>query len=139
MTGHTYTVEFRIWGPTLTPEQVSRDLGLVPCQTRSPLSEPVARSSDGMWAYNGPLGMPKEWPSLEEGLLHVLEGLWPQRDKISRYQDTSKIVWWCGHFQSAFDGGPALSVGLMGKLAEFGADLYIDNYFSEGDSAGETS
>jgi len=34
MASHEYTVEFRIWGDTLDPEQVTRDLGLEPCQTR---------------------------------------------------------------------------------------------------------
>jgi hypothetical protein len=62
--------------------------------------------------------------------MHVLESLWPHRDKIAKYAATSKLVWWCGHFQSSFDGGPTLSLALLRKLGEFGADLHIDNYLS---------
>jgi hypothetical protein len=92
-----------------------------------------------MWTYNGPPGSPTEWDSLEEGLRHVLENLWPHRDKIATYHAGSKLMWWCGHFQSAFDGGPTLSAALLRQLGEFGVELYIDNYFSADDSSREDS
>ncbi len=40
-------------------------------------------------------------------------------------------VWWCGHFQTSFNGGPSLSPELMTALGSFGIPLSIDNYFSE--------
>ena len=131
MASHKYTVEFRIWGDTLDAAQVSGDLGLEACQTRTASgSRFPGRTDRGMWAYNGPPGSPTEWESLENGLRHVLEYLWPHREKIARYSTTSELVWWCGHFQEAFDGGPTLSPALLRKLGEFGAALCIDNYFS---------
>jgi hypothetical protein len=140
MEGHAYTVEFRILGPTLDAEAVSRDLGLAPCQTRTPSAHDArGRVAQGMWAYNGPPGSPREWVSLEEGVRYVLENLWPHRDKIATYYATSRPLWWCGHFQSAFDGGPTLSAELLRKLGEFSVELYIDNYFSTEDSSGESS
>ena len=130
-TNHEYTVEFRIWGEALDAAQVSRDLGLEACQTRTPGAGRCAgRIDEGMWAYNGPPGSPTEWSSLEGGLLYVLGSLWPHRETIEKYAATSSLVWWCGHFQSSVDGGPRLSPALLRKLGEFGADLYIDNYFS---------
>jgi len=45
------------------------------------------------------------------------------------------FTWWCGHFQSGFDGGPTLTPDLLRRLGEFGADLFIDNYFSPDDSS----
>ncbi len=40
-------------------------------------------------------------------------------------------IWWCGHFQSSFDGGPTLTPTLLRDLASFEIPLYLDNYFSE--------
>jgi len=131
MTNHKYSVEFRIWGDTLDAEAVSRDLGLQPCQTRTAgASRFPGRIDRGMWAYNGPSGSPTEWTSLEEGLRHLSQHLWPHREKLATYAASSELVWWCGHFQSSFDGGPTLSPELLKRLGEFGAVLYIDNYFS---------
>jgi len=131
MTNHQYSVEFRIWGDTLDAEAVSRDLGLQPCQTRTAgASRFPGRIDRGMWAYNGPSGSPTEWTSLEEGLRHLSQHLWPHREKLAKYAASSELVWWCGHFQSSLDGGPTLSPELLKRLGEFGAVLYIDNYFS---------
>lgn len=42
-------------------------------------------------------------------------------------------VWWCGHFQSSFDGGPELPAELLTEIGSYGIPLYIDNYFNEPD------
>jgi hypothetical protein len=131
MTNHKYSVEFRIWSDTLDAEAVSRELGLQACQKQTAgATRFQGRIDRGMWAYNGPPGSPTEWTSLEDGLQHVIRHLWPHREKLSKYAATSELVWWCGHFQSSFDGGPTLSSELLKRLGEFGAVLYIDNYFS---------
>jgi hypothetical protein len=131
MADHQYTVEFRIWGDTLDAALVTRELGLEACQTRTAgASRFPGRIDRGMWAYNGPSGSPQEWTSLENGLQHVLEHLWPHREKIAKYAARFEVVWWCGHFQSSFDGGPTLSADLLKKLGEFNVELSIDNYFS---------
>ncbi len=70
-----------------------------------------------------------EWSSIEEGLIFVMDKLWPHRDVIAGYQSTSRVMWWCGNFQTTFDGGPTLSPSLLKRLGEFGAELFIDNYF----------
>lgn len=38
------------------------------------------------------------------------------------------LVWWCGHFQSSFDGGPMISPSLLTRLGEFGVLLFIDQF-----------
>src|SRR5512144_1277807 len=131
MANHEYTVQFRMWGGTLDASQVSRDLGLKPCQTTVAGGSRFEGHIDhAMWAYNGPPGAPTEWESLEEGLTQVLDSLWPHREKIAKHAAKSNLVWWCGHFQSSFDGGPTLSPALLRRLGEFGAEVYIDNYLS---------
>jgi len=47
------------------------------------------------------------------------------------YKQRYSVEFWCGHFQSSFDGGPRLSAQLMRRLSDFGVDLYIDNYFHD--------
>jgi len=126
---HVYTVEFRIFGATIDPLEITKGLDLHPCQVRVNGSR-RGKTVTAMWAYNGfNDGSNHEWDSLEEGLQHVLNALWPKKDMISKYAENAELIWWCGHFQSAFDGGPELSPGLLSRLGEFGATLYIDNYF----------
>jgi hypothetical protein len=131
---HEYTVELRISGAALVPATITEALGLEPCSIR----EMGERKADGkvwdqaLWGYNGfPSDTPNYWASLEDGLTFLLQRLEPLRTQIVSYKQNYDIVFWCGHFQSSFDGGPTLSAQLMGRLADFGVDLYIDNYFAE--------
>jgi hypothetical protein len=82
-----------------------------------------------MWAFDGAEGS-NNWESLEDGLNFVLEKLWPQRENIVKYKSSGRLVWWCGNFQSSVNGGLTLSAGLLARLGEFGAELFIDTYFS---------
>lgn len=84
-----------------------------------------------MWSYDGSTddGV-MEWSSLEEGLLSVMNIPWSRRTMIEAYSRRFDVRWWCGHFQSSFEGGPTFSVALLRKLAEFGVPIYLDNYFS---------
>lgn len=131
MSKHRYSVEFRVFG--LDPALVSRELALRPCQTRTKGDERIpGRGDPDMWAYNGTDKTEVFWGTLEEGVSFTLESLWPLREVIAKYKELgAQVIWWCGHFYSSFDGGPTLSPGLLKKLGEFGAELFIDNYFSE--------
>ncbi len=133
VSGDTYTVGLRIFGEKLDPSEVTNRVALEPCQTRLAGSRRSANSvyKNGMWAYNG-LGAepePPEWESLEDALTFVLDKVWDQRKAIAGYKADCAVWWWCGHFQSSFDNGPLLSASLLARLGEFGADLFIDNYF----------
>ncbi|MFK2876388.1 DUF4279 domain-containing protein [Rhodanobacter hydrolyticus] len=132
-TMHTYTVQLRIRGTGLCPEEITSHLGLDPNQVRRE-GQPrgVGQTwSESMWSYDGSIdGGVMEWSSLEEGLLSVMNFLWSKRSMIEAYSRRFDVVWWCGHFQSSFDGGPTFSVALLGKLAEFGVPICLDNYFS---------
>jgi len=131
---HEYTVELRIHGTDLVPATITQALRLEPATIR----EVGESRADGrvwdqaVWGYNGyPLDATNLWPSLEDGLTFLLDRLEPVRSQINNYQQNYDVVFWCGHFQSSFDGGPTLSAQLLRRLADFGVDLYIDNYFGE--------
>jgi hypothetical protein len=135
---HEYTVELTISGAGLVPAAITEDLKLEPSSVR----EVGERRSEGkvwdkaLWGYNGfPSETQKSWASLEDGLDFLLDRLEPLRSQLDNYKEKYDLVWWCGHFQSSFDGGPALSSKLMKRLADFGVDLYIDTYFVESDPA----
>ena len=130
---HTYTVELRVYGRHLDPDLITRETGLSPCQVRR-AGDPKSATRkyvESVWAFNGGLDAPNEWSSLEAGLMFVLERVIHLAPLFGRYRASYGVVWWCGHFQSGFDGGPELSASLLEKLASFGCDLFIDNYFSE--------
>ena len=134
---HTYSVQFRLSGKSLDPHEVTRRLGLEPSQIRVAGEKRGTNKAwdESLWAFDGnpePRGTAKEWTSLEEGLSVVLNKLAPKKALIQSYVDDGvESIWWCGHFQSAFDGGPTLSASLLRQLADFGFPLFIDNYFSE--------
>jgi hypothetical protein len=131
---HEYTVELRIHGTDLVPATITQELTLEPCLVRE-----VGEFRGGgtvwdkaLWAYSGfPAGHSKYWSSLEDGLKFILDRMEPFQIQIDNYKQKYELVWWCGHFQSSFDGGPTLSVQLMRRLADLGVDLYIDNYFGD--------
>jgi hypothetical protein len=133
MSGHEYTVEFRICSKTLDPAEITRELGLQPCQVRIEGTPGFSgRLQQGMWAYDGGEGT-IYWESLAEGITFVLDKLWPYREAIAKYKSSGEFVWWCGNFQSSLNGGPRLSPDLLKRLGEFDADLFIENYFSNGE------
>jgi hypothetical protein len=86
-----------------------------------------------MWAFDG--GRSSGWSSLEEGLTFVLDQLSGSQTLFAKYIAEHNVIWWCGHFQSTFDGGPSLSPRILERLARFGVELFIDNYFSRASSA----
>lgn len=138
---HEYTVELRIHGADLVPATITQALRLDPITVR----EVGERRAEGrvwdqaVWSYNGfPMDTPHHWESLEDGLTFLLDRLESLRSQIDEYKHIYDIVFWCGHFQSSFDGGPTLSTQLMRRLADFGVDLFIDNYFAESDPPNDT-
>ncbi len=111
---------------------VSAELGLQPSLVRGPMD---SNRSDNLkyflWAYDGRTSTEApEWLSLEQGLAFLLDKLQPVKQKLSKFKDHD-ILFWCGHFQSSFDGGPTLSPSLLVALGNFGVPVFIDNYFHE--------
>lgn len=132
---HVYTVELRIYGKKLDPAIVTRETGLKPCQTRVAGSVYAGRTyDDAMWAYDG--GKAFDFEFLEDGIAFVLDSLGAAADIISQYSNEHLVIWWCGHVQQSFDGGPRLSAKILQRMAALGAELYIDNYFSTPSVAG---
>ncbi|HKZ81152.1 MAG TPA: DUF4279 domain-containing protein [Pyrinomonadaceae bacterium] len=131
---HEYTVEFRIYGTDLDPSSVTSNLGMDASEVRpSGANSQTMFRYGGMWSYNGfskDQGA-RSWERLEDGLIFVLKKLWPVKNKIDQYKVNCKLTLWCGHFQSSFDGGPTLSPSTLQMLADFGVELFIDNYFSD--------
>ena len=134
---HEYTVELRIFGQELDPSAITEELGLGPSTVRH-VGDALGskRSKFAIWGYNGSDDeSPPTWQSLEEGLAFVLSKLGDVKPQLQKYRKTFEMSWWCGHFQSGFDGGPTLSASLLKELGEFGVPLFIDNYLSQSDKS----
>jgi hypothetical protein len=130
---HVYTVELRLTGETLEVGGLSALLKLEPSNS----SYGEGNTAQGArrhpyWAFNGHTfhGFRAEWLSLNDGLEFLVPQLIPFREQIRELSARYEGVWWCGHFQSSFDGGPTLSAALLGELAKYSLPLQIDNYFS---------
>jgi hypothetical protein len=133
--GHRYTVELRVYGESVDPDAITRETGLQPCRTRVAGSRIGSQTyAEGMWAFDG--GGQHDWESLEDGLVFVLDQLSGLEGSFNEYRRDHEVIWWCGHFQSSFDGGPVLSSRLLERLAAFGVQLFIDNYFSDSANRG---
>ena len=129
---HEYTVEFRISSAELVPATVTETLGLEPSLVRQVGEKRSERTvwEQALWAYDG-FPPDRYWTSLEDGLIFLLDRLEPLQSQIDNYKQSYDLIFWCGHFQSSFDGGPTLSAGLLRRLGAFGVDVYIDNYLTE--------
>lgn len=131
---HTYTVELRFFGDHLMPSEISVRLNLLPsssfCQLENQL---LAKKRRPYWAYNGQgvIGFQPEWDSLEKGLDFLLSSLCTRKTEIIALARQFDGLWWCGHFQASFDGGPTLSPMLLTEIGSYEIPLSIDNYFSD--------
>lgn len=135
---HTYSVEFRLYGDDLDPAEVSSIIGLS-ATTRS-TGEPIGkRARMPFWGYNASDDpqYQEEWQSLEDGLALVAHRLKPYRAIIAELCGRFDGIWWCGHFQSSFDGGPTLSPRTLVDVASFGCPFFLDNYHSLDDDGSQ--
>lgn len=131
---HAYTVELRFSGDQLEPSEISARLNLEPSNALSPSQNQTStRKRRPYWAYNGQgeAGFQPEWVSLEDGLEFLLKSLGPRKAEIISLANQFDGLWWCGHFQASFDGGPTFSPNLLTEIGSYGIPLSIDNYFSD--------
>ncbi len=131
MKNHEYSVEFRIYGENLDPEIISKELGLHPNRTERVGDVYLKKTrTQAMWSYDGNDGK-LEWESLEAAILFIMGKLENKISIIEKYKAHYDLMWWCGHFQSSFDGGPEFSADLLKRLGHFGVKLYINCHFFE--------
>lgn len=110
-------------------------MGLEPSSSLTRLAATAsARPRTPFWGYNGQgeEGFLQEWPSLEDGLAFLASRLAPLRSTVVDLSQTFDGIWWCGHFQTTFDGGPTVSAKVLAEVASFRLPLFIDNYFASG-------
>jgi hypothetical protein len=129
---HRYTVELRIVGENFDPDEVTRELGLMPTRMarkgQAKVEGAASKWTANMWGFEVLPSGGDGWSSLEDGvasLLHVFSSL---HDRLHVYSMSNKICVWCGHFTSSFDGGPTLSPTLLRSLGSFGVPLVLDTY-----------
>lgn len=127
---HQYTVELRIAGQNLDPDEVTKHLGIEPTQVRRRGERRSENSTwtENMWAYEIIPSQQEAWQSLSDGLMTLLESMRPLYSQIHSYLPANSVYLWCGHFTSSFDGGPALSPTLLRALSDFGVELVLDTY-----------
>lgn len=133
---HTYSVAFRLYGEDLDPTEVSSLMGLQATEWSN--GAPIGkRERLPFWGYNGSDDpqFQAEWQSLEDALALVSGRLRPYRSTILELCKRFDGIWWCGHFQSSFDGGPTLSPHVLAEVASFGCPLYLDSYHSVDDDS----
>lgn len=140
---HLYTVGLRFYGDQLEPSEISARLNLQPSHTSSQSqNRSTTRKRRSFWGYNGQgeVGFQVEWESLEDGLEFLLKILSSRKAEIIALAHQFDGLWWCGHFQASFDGGPRLSPRLLTEIGSYEIPLSIDNYFSnDGEDGPSTS
>lgn len=128
---HAYTVELRFYGEGLVPSKITELLGLEPSNSSDMMSS-NSRKITPFWSYNAQdeKGFKFEWESLEEGLVFLHRKLAPIKSNVAACNKLFDGIWWCGHFQKSFDGGPLLSPETLKDISSYDIPLQIDNYFS---------
>ena len=131
---HAYTIGLRFYGDQREPSEISARLNLQPSHAFSQLqNQSTTRKRRPFWGYNGQgeAGFLAEWVSLEDGFEFLLKSLSSRKAEVIALARQFDAVWWCGHFQASFDGGPTLSPELLTEIGSYGVPLSIDNYFSD--------
>ncbi|MFB3918315.1 MAG: DUF4279 domain-containing protein [Terriglobales bacterium] len=130
---HRYTVEFRLSGETLHPEDITAVLGLKPT-TSWHAGDIVGQRprTAGMWGY-APGGQWRQWQSLEPAISALLDELEPLKAKIAELQNGYEAYFWCCHFNPEVAGGPRLSPALLKRLAAMEVEIYVDTHFVRDD------
>jgi Domain of unknown function (DUF4279) len=138
---HRYTVELRIVGKDLDPDEVTRRLGLEPSQAWRKGDRRSERSTRtaGTWSFEVLPPGRDDWPSLAEGLSSLLKKLEPIRSEIQSYLPANEVYAWCGHFTSSFDGGPTLPAALLKSLGNLGLQLAFDTYCEPEEDQGQAA
>lgn len=132
MVGHIYTIEFRVFGDNIISENISHEMNLCPSTSEPNYLTKSGRKREAVWGYNGrgEEGFRETWENLDDGLTFIFEILRQRIPTIRELAKNFRCVWWCGHFQKSFDGGPLLSKQTIDGLQEFGIPIFIDCYFS---------
>jgi len=132
---HEYTVEFRIYGEDLNPSEVTNELGLEPTliHLAGERRSQTTVWQEGMWGYNGYSANHgcKEWQSLEDGLLFLIEKLNPVKPVIKKLKRKYRLVMWCGCFQEDVNSSLTLSPLILKMLGSLGVELTLDTYISK--------
>ncbi len=131
--GHLYTVEIRFWGEALVAEEITQRLNLQPSMVREKKGGQGGKQVMPTWGYNGHgnSNFQPEWKSLDHGLDFLICCLMPSREVLSEISKSISAIWWCGHFQTSFDGGPTLSPSTLIKLSKFKIPFFLDCYHGE--------
>src|ERR1041385_5724550 len=125
---HRYTVELRVSGKALDPDEVTRKLALNPSQIRRKGERRSEKSiwPDSMWSFEVLPPGQDDWSSLEEGLVATLKLFSPIRSQLQSFLPGNEIYVWCGHFTSSFGGGPTFSPAMLKSLGDFGVELILE-------------
>ena len=132
--GHTYTASLRFYGLPHIVQGLSEELGLPGhvLPYRGGRHAPATPAPMLTWDYSIQPSAPNlNWESLQEPLEALLNVILPVRDRILLIAQTLERIWWCGHFQSSFDGGPQLTANLLERLSSFKLPLFLDCYHSD--------
>ena len=131
---HEYSVGLTISGDDLDEAAISAILGLRASvffkkgEPLSPLTKREHSTSTWSFHFDPPDGKPV-WPSLEDGLMCMLEKLLPLNDAMFELKRRYSIAAYCGHFGSGFGGGPSITSETLGLLAQLGLTLTIKTYW----------
>jgi Domain of unknown function (DUF4279) len=132
VSNHTYLVELRFFGDLLNPAEITSILGVQPSIFSSNKEPLLKRKRQPFWGYNGKEHpeFQAEWLSLEDGLAFVACRLAPIKSEIVQLSKRFDGLWWCGHFQTSFDGGPVLSPSVLAEVSSYGCPIFLDNYYT---------
>ena len=128
-----YTVSLRISSRTLDTTRVTRELGLVPTQTRAAGERRSEDSvwNEAMWEFEVFPEDRDDWDALESGLAELLRIFTPHTRALQEYRNNYRVLLWCGQFSEGFGAGPILSAEILKSLGDFGVPLELSVYCSD--------
>jgi hypothetical protein len=121
---------FCIYGDTLQPDQINRDLGLQATnsglkggrQSKHPKARPLRTS---IWILESPIDT--HLP-LQDHLRWLLDALEPKLDVVHEIANRYDARLHCGYSSEHGQGGCTFDVSLLKRIADLGVQLVLDLY-----------
>jgi hypothetical protein len=114
-----FAVSLRLWHPTITPDELSAELGMKPRVER-------IKSGANYWCSDSKKGKDSELILAIEEFLGLLE---PHAIFLRRFVATGgRAEQFVGWFTSQRSGGESLPAELLSRLGALGLDLSLDVY-----------
>ena len=130
-----YSAWFRIYSDEISPDEMTRLLGMEPSLTQRKGEERGRglRWSQNMWNYDAEEGQ----DDLENQIRSLTETFRAKKDVLASLHDKVSVIFWCACFSSDPETSVTLSPQTLSAMGSLGGELMLSVYAVEDEAGNE--